>query len=599
MGRVTIVAVCSLLYLAPCRASMDDAAALVQMTPERHGVEDAGDVVGDVKGRGKKDAQTMKVSSAVRDDKGPLVYTRSGPIRGVYQDESYIFKGIPYAEVPERFAVSKIKAPWTKTLQANEWGASCVGARNSRPQAGESEDCLKLTIWAPPTGQKDLPVVVYFHGGQNQRGSAQESTRQGDVITRDRANPIIYVNFDYRLGIFGWVQGYNLTANLGFRDQQLALHWIREHISAFGGNPKKVTLQGHSEGAHNIVAHMTSPQSRGLFARAILHSPPANIWSRKTNVVRTNFIIERSGCAGLRGDTDDMLKCLREVPLKRLLGNDWSGAALVRNVGERKWSREIRKLQKFERALKLPEETPSFLGWHPVVDGHIIPHEPRMMIRKGDWNKVPVLITMSRNETMGLIPITNASKMEEVMMPLFASGEYPQVKRKYMLRLATSGILVKDELSLVHQIVTDKMWTCDIRSMANDMVNTGGEVYVEMFAHKPKYDPEGAKINDKCISGATCHSAEMLYALPQGRGKGIPSQPTFIKELDFARTYAKGMLSFAYAKPTEWWARWNTDNHPMTFVTIKGATVVEDYKEDLCRILDSSMGEALPAFYKQ
>ncbi len=41
----------------------------------------------------------------------------------------------------------------------------------------------------------------------------------------------------------------DVVSNFGLLDQIAALHWIRENIQAFGGNPKSVTLVGHGSGA--------------------------------------------------------------------------------------------------------------------------------------------------------------------------------------------------------------------------------------------------------------------------------------------------------------------------------------------------------------
>lgn len=56
--------------------------------------------------------------------------------------------------------------------------------------------------------------------------------------------PIIYVNFNYRLGALGFPIGDDATSedvlNLGLKDQRLALEWVQENINAFGGDSAKV-----------------------------------------------------------------------------------------------------------------------------------------------------------------------------------------------------------------------------------------------------------------------------------------------------------------------------------------------------------------------
>jgi len=88
---------------------------------------------------------------------------------------------------------------------------------------------------------------------------------------------VIVVNFNYRLGALGWLfhgQGEIFRGNYGLEDQRMLLLWVQRSIPAFGGDPKRVTLFGHSAGARSTSLHLTSPLARGLFNKAIIQSNP-------------------------------------------------------------------------------------------------------------------------------------------------------------------------------------------------------------------------------------------------------------------------------------------------------------------------------------
>ena len=63
-----------------------------------------------------------------------------------------------------------------------------------------------------------------------------------------------------------------VPGNNGLRDQSMALKWIKDHISNFGGDPNSVTIFGQSAGSLSVAAHLVSPISEGLFQKAILQS---------------------------------------------------------------------------------------------------------------------------------------------------------------------------------------------------------------------------------------------------------------------------------------------------------------------------------------
>ena len=94
------------------------------------------------------------------------------------------------------------------------------------------------------------------------------------------AKGVIVVTMNFRLGRLGYFAHPALAAeapgdvrgDYGFMDQRAALQWVQRNIAAFDGDPKQVTIFGESAGGGSVMAHLVSPMSRGLFARAILQT---------------------------------------------------------------------------------------------------------------------------------------------------------------------------------------------------------------------------------------------------------------------------------------------------------------------------------------
>lgn len=122
------------------------------------------------------------------------------------------------------------------------------------------------------------PVLVWIHGGRFTFGSKTLYGSPAGLIARSRRNKedgIIVVSINYRLGMFGWLAGDDVTPNLGLYDQRLALEWVKQYIALFGGSADKVTAMGESAGASSIVHHITAygGEERAPFQAAIPQSP--------------------------------------------------------------------------------------------------------------------------------------------------------------------------------------------------------------------------------------------------------------------------------------------------------------------------------------
>ncbi|XP_028156079.1 carboxylesterase 4A [Ostrinia furnacalis] len=257
----------------------------------------------------------------------PVVNIPQGRIAGtkVYTENSLtpieIFYGIPYANPPigrYRFAAPERHAGWRKTFLAHRMRPRCPQVIDENTGENYNEDCLFLNIWTSRRADgKSMPVVVIFYSETWDRGGVtlpcEELAAEGLVV----------VTVAYRLGVLAFFTLRSLSArgNLALLDQYLALLWVRDNISAFGGDPSATTLIGHSAGADSILNHMVSPRSVGLFQRAILMAP-RYIWKavdegRAVNATEmeqvSRKIAQSTGC--MSEYDQEILHCMRDKPL--------------------------------------------------------------------------------------------------------------------------------------------------------------------------------------------------------------------------------------------------------------------------------------------
>jgi para-nitrobenzyl esterase len=222
----------------------------------------------------------------------PQVLTRLGAVTGSAYSGAEAFLGLPYAKPPvgaRRFAPAELfDEPWSLPRDGSAYGAPCFQTTGSwDEEPGEhppsfpfvpkpSEDCLFVNVWRPsarPSGEP-LPVLVWIHGGGFCGGAASVKWYDGaNLATR---NNVTVVSLNYRLGPLGFLAlGRDGTGGMnGIHDQMVALRWVQTHISAFGGDPSRVTLVGESSGGISVCLLNAAPKASGLFRRAVVQSGP-------------------------------------------------------------------------------------------------------------------------------------------------------------------------------------------------------------------------------------------------------------------------------------------------------------------------------------
>ena len=333
---------------------------------------------------------------------------------------SHVWRGIPYAEPPvgERRWRAPVPAPrWSGTREALAHGSPCVqfaspfgGVEGAPGEVKGSEDCLVLDVYAPrfepdavPRGEERLPVMVWIHGGGNVVGH----TRAYDGGALAARENVVVVTVHYRLGPFGWFRHASLreadaspaerSGNFGTLDLVRALEWVRDNVSAFGGDPERVTIFGESAGGSNVYTLLLAPQAAGLFHRAIVQSggirytdaEHAENWRddptpghpRSSNEIVARLLVA-AGRARDRAEAkalvagmapDELARFLRERSAEEVM------AAYAEDRGE-------------DEALL---EMPRLFG-----DGAVLPAGDRLarFARADGWNRVPVILGTTRDE---------------------------------------------------------------------------------------------------------------------------------------------------------------------------------------------------------
>lgn len=274
--------------------------------------------------------------------------------------------GVPYATAARW--QPPVPVPWDDDAPHDAFGPSApqrhrgflVEAVPGMRVGQIDEDCLTLNVWAPDgAGPGDgLPVLVWVHGGAYVIGGSSLPTYDGTALAAEAGAVVVSIN--YRLGALGFLCRPGATANLGSRDQVAALRWVREHIAGFGGDPDLVTAFGESAGAGSLLHLLGAPEADGLFRRVILQSPGAEVVHRPLAEDLGAAFVARAG--GLDG-----------VPPGAVLDAQEAAAAdLASRFGS--------------------------MPWCPVVDGDLIPEDPRRRIAAGGCRGVDVLLGTTASE---------------------------------------------------------------------------------------------------------------------------------------------------------------------------------------------------------
>jgi para-nitrobenzyl esterase len=308
-----------------------------------------------------------------------IVATRSGKVEGFERDGVQAFRGIPYAAPPigtRRWQPPQREEPWAGTRDAGSFSAQsaqtefALAKMMGERQPPYSEDSLYLNVWTPGCDDARRPVMVWIHGGAFIWGAGDTPWYDGTKFAVH--GDVVVVTINYRLGPFGFMHLADLfdgafpgSGNAGILDQIAALEWVRDCISAFGGDPDRVTVFGESAGAASVATLLGTPGARGLFRAAIPQSGAASWTSTRDRA--TGIAARVVDNLGIRaGDSEALLAASTDAVLGALPAFREDGVAA--------------------------------LPFQPVIDGTVLQEPPLAAIAAGNAAGVRVLTGTNLNE---------------------------------------------------------------------------------------------------------------------------------------------------------------------------------------------------------
>ena len=390
----------------------------------------------------------------------PVARTSQGYIKGVSENGIAVFKGIPYAQPPVgslRYQPPVTHQAWSDTLDALRFSPAAL--QPSGAAIAGSEDCLYLNLYTPGIDDRKRAVVIWVHGGSMTAGSGKGMDGHAFADQDD----IITITINYRLGALGFLylgdlgKEYRQSGNLGLLDVIAALKWVHENITAFGGDPNRVTVMGESAGAKLLSAVMVAPASRGLYQQAILESGSVQCIRDSLTAKKARALLLKQ--MGL-GDARKLLTITADSLFK-------AQAKVCDGLGGN-----------------------SFFG--PVYDGVTIPEDGHQYAREGKLSGIKAII--GTNEQEGAVFIgrndMGGDLNVSVFQPLFRSNA-PMANAYYQTLLKTDS-----PYAAMVKTLTQYMYQIHSYRFAGALTAAGTPVYMYRYRYQNGREP-GARHGDE------------------------------------------------------------------------------------------------------
>lgn len=127
-----------------------------------------------------------------------------------------------------------------------------------------------LDVFAPAEG-KNLPVVVWIHGGGWKRGDKISGARGKPEMFNGRGFVLVAINYRF-------VPEVTIQQMTG--DVAKAIRWVHDHAKEYGGDGESIFVMGHSAGAHLAALVCTDDKylkAEGLSLEVIKGCVPVDV----------------------------------------------------------------------------------------------------------------------------------------------------------------------------------------------------------------------------------------------------------------------------------------------------------------------------------
>ncbi|KAH8317400.1 hypothetical protein KR067_005162, partial [Drosophila pandora] len=387
----------------------------------------------------------------------PVVETTHGKVRGtllnaLYGEEFYGFDGIPYGEPPLgplRFKDPRERKPWIGIRDCSQPQSKCIQVSSYTKQVEGSEDCLYLNISVKKLESKfPLPILVYIHGGQHKGGDSSRRAWGPDYFMKE---DVMFISIGHRLGPFGFLTFANpsleIPGNAGLKDIILALRWIKKNAKNFNGDPNRITILGHSSGAMIVNILLASPQTEGLFHKAIL-------------MAGYSMEVNRLPCAEFR--------------LAKHLG--YEGENIDSQVYEFLSTIDGQQLASTNIFTEMEKAQNYSMAFVPCVEPYSTPEtvilaEPRELLRNSWSNRIPIILGTTSSD--GLVHLIDLAKSPDQHLKLFQN--YPE-------RILTSTLKSHCDLKLQRELANSLLdYFC--QAHCKDLTLENFDSLSDLFTH--------------------------------------------------------------------------------------------------------------------